>query len=180
MRFVTKEELSVILEKHQSWLNGEGGERAVLTGADLTEADLRGADLRGAVLRGAVLRGAVLRGADLRGADGIMPICCPEEGSFVGFKKASGYIVKLLITDDALRSSATSRKCRCSKAVVLSITNKDGSAAGGVTQVRSDRDKNFVYKLGETVEVPDFNKNRWDECTSGIHFFITRQEAVDY
>lgn len=63
---------------------------------------------------------------------------------------------------------------------MLSITNKDGSAAGGVTQVRSDRDKNFVYKLGETVEVPDFNKNRWAECASGIHFFITRQEAVDY
>ena len=182
---VTKEELSVILEKHQSWLNREDGERADLSGADLSGADLRGADLSGADLHGADLHGANLLGANLLGADlseadGIMPICCPEEGSFVGFKKASGYIVKLLITDDALRNSATSRKCRCSKAVVLSITNKDGSAADGVTQVRSNHDKNFVYKLGETVEVPDFNKDRWVECTSGIHFFITRQEAVEY
>ena len=25
-----------------------------------------------------------------------------------------------------------------------------------------------------------FDTNRWNECAPGIHFFITRQEAVNY
>ena len=86
--------------------------------------------------------------------------------------------MKLEIAEDALRSSATSRKCRASKAKVLSITDADGNPAGD--QVCSDHDKNFVYKVGEIVEVLDFDTNRWNECSSGIHHFITRAEAVKY
>ncbi len=191
----TKEELKKILNLHEKWLNDdEGGiradlNRAYLRGANLSGADLRGADLSGADLIGAYLSGADLRGADLSGADlsGAYlrrarinyPICCPEEGSFIGFKKASGYIVKLEILSDSLRSSATSRKCRCDKARVLSITKLDGTDDGTLT-VSSDRDKNFIYKIGEIIEVKDFDTNRWNECSTGIHFFITRQEAVDY
>ena len=109
---------------------------ASLSGADLSEADLSGAvlnwaDLSGAVLNWAVLNWADLSEADLSGAKGLPPICCPEKGSFIGFKKCSGLlgdcIVELEIAEDALRSSATTRKCRCSKAKVLSITNLDGS-----------------------------------------------------
>ena len=62
--------LKVILEKHQLWLNDEGGGiRADLRGADLFSADLRGANLRGADLFSADLSGADLSRADLRGAD---------------------------------------------------------------------------------------------------------------
>lgn len=107
------------------------------------------------------------------------PLQCPETGSFTGYKKACGYIVKLEICADAKRSSATSRKCRCSKAKVLGITNMDGSESE-LTGVASDYDENFIYRVGETVEVPDFDKNRWNECAAGIHFFITRDEAVMY
>ena len=108
------------------------------------------------------------------------PIACPEEGSFIGFKKCQdGKIVKLKIPVDALRCSATGRKCRCSKAKVLSITNIDGTDAN-VGMAISKYDRNFIYKVGETIEVPNFNTDRWDECSTGIHFFITRQEAVDY
>ena len=64
-----KEELKKIIEKHESWLAGEGGEKADLRGADLYGADLRGADLRVANLREANLRGANLREANLRGAN---------------------------------------------------------------------------------------------------------------
>ena len=112
--------------------------------------------------------------------DELFPPICPEKGSFIGFKKAAGnYIVELEITEDALRSSATSRKCRCSKAKVLSITNLDGSDSG-LTEVVSKLCPDFVYTIGEIVEAPDFNTDRWEECSAGIHFFITRQEAVDY
>ena len=196
----TKEELEKILNLHEKWLNGdEDGIRVNLIGADLSGADLSGADLREADLRGADLREADLREADLSEADLMgadlnraylsganlrrarinYPICCPEEGSFIGFKKASGYIVKLEILSDSLRSSATSRKCRCDKARVLSITRLDGTDDGTLT-VSSYRDKNFIYKIGEIIEVKDFDTNRWNECSTGIHFFITRQEAVDY
>ena len=169
-----------------AYLYGANLRGAYLRGADLSGAYLRGADLRGADLSGAYLRGADLRGADLYGANLHeaknlnFPIACPEEGSFIGFKKCQdGKIVKLEIPVDALRCSATGRKCRCSKAKVLSITNIDGTDAN-VGMAVSKYDRNFIYKVGETIEVPNFNTNRWNECSTGIHFFITRQEAVDY
>ena len=136
-----------------------------------------GADLSVANLSGADLSGANLSGADLSVA--ICPLSCPDTGAFVGWKKAVDCIVKLKITEDAKRSSATSRKCRCSKAVVLGIENLDGTPYPDI-QVSSQRDSSFVYRVGETVEVPDFDENRWNECSTGIRFFITRQEAVDY
>ena len=151
---------------------------ANLCGANLYGADLYGADLRGANLCDANLRGADLYGADLCDAKGCY-LSCPTEGSFIGWKKASGHIVKLRIPEDARRSSATGHKCRCDKAYVMEIQNMDGTRATEDT-VRSDNDKNFVYTVGATVEVPDFNDNRWSECAPGIHFFIDRRAAVEY
>ena len=175
-------------------LSGANLRSANLSGANLSGADLSGANLRSANLRSANLSGANLRSADLSGANlrsanllnvrydectGFFALVCPEEGSFIGYKKANGHIVKLRITEDALRSSATSRKCRCSKAEVLSITTLDGED-DGLTSIPSNYDSNFIYRVGTTVEVEDFETDRWDECAAGIHFFITRQEAVQY
>ena len=171
---------------------------ANLRGADLRCADLRNADLRRADLRNADLCDADLCRADLRNADlcdadlrcasmdqmiwnihtAFYPLQCPDSGSYIGYKKASGLVVELEIPADARRSSATSRKCRASKAKVLSITDIDGNP--GYDQVSSDYDPNFVYALGETVEVSDFDDDRWNECSIGIHHFITRAEAVKY
>lgn len=106
-------------------------------------------------------------------------LSCPTEGSFIGWKKASGHIVKLRIPEDARRSSATGHKCRCDKAYVMEIQNMDGTKATEDT-VRSDYDQNFVYTVGATVEVPDFDDNRWSECAPGIHFSIDRRAAVEY
>ena len=159
--------------------------KANLSGAILREADLRGADLSvanlsGADLIGADLRGANLRGADLGGAKLDWPLVCPEKGSFIGYKKCrNNLIVKLEIPEDAYRCSATSKKCRCSKAKVLSITNLDGSESTSNVAV-SKHDSSFVYRIGETVEVTDFDQNRWNECSTGIHFFINREDAVKY
>ena len=154
---------------------------ADLSEADLSEANLCGADLYMANFSEADLSEANLCGAYLHGSKGInYPMNCPEKGSFIGFKKVRGYlIVELEITGDALRSSATGRKCRCSKAKVLSISNIDGTESN-INSARSVWDPDFVYTVGETIEVPNFDTNRWNECTSGIHFFITRQEAVDF
>ena len=161
---------------------------ADLSGANLRDADLPGADLSGANLRGADLSGANLRNANLSGASMdqmiwdihtvFYPLQCPDSGSYIGYKKASGLVVELEIPADARRSSATSRKCRASKAKVLSITDINGNPAGG--QVKSNYDPDFVYTIGETVEVSDFDDDRWNECSTGIHHFITRAEAVIY
>ena len=153
---------------------------ADLRGANLSWANLCGADLRGANLSGADLYEADLYEADLRRAKNLnFPIACPEKGTFTAFKKAGKYIIELEIPDDALRSSSTTRKCRCSKAKVASITNLDGTPSD-VKSVASCHDSKFIYNLGETVEVPNFDTNRWNECAPGIHFFITRPEAIDY
>ena len=168
---------------------------ADLVGADLGEADLRGADLVGANLREADLRGANLVGANLREADLVgadlgrakidentrinLPISCPDTGVFTAWKKASGYIIQLEIPAESKRLSATTRKCRCNIAKVVAIQNIDGTDSG-LLEVRSGYDHNFVYKVGETVTVDCFDDNRWNECSTGIHFFITRQEAVEY
>ena len=168
-------------------------ECADLTNADLRYADLRGADLRRVDLVGADLSGADLRSTNLTDADlvdadltgikvstrtaGYYSVC-PEEGSFIGFKKCrNDTIVKLLIPEDAERSSGTSRKCRADRAIVLEIINKYGRATEAAESIY---DNDFIYKLGETVEVEDFDEDRWDECSTGIHFFITRREAKDY
>ena len=196
--------LKEILEKHQKWIVGaEDGKRADLheadlrganlygadlRGADLYEADLREADLRGANLYGADLRGANLRGANLRGAkieleliNKFYPICCPEVGSFIAWKKVRGnLIVKLEVTETAKRSSAFGRKCRCSEAKVLDIQNLDGTSVNDVAVAYSTHDSNFAYRVGETVRVDNFDEDRRNECAPGIHFFITRQEAVEY
>ena len=124
---------------------------------------------------------AYLSRADLREAENVpyIPYACPDFGMFIGFKKASGYIVVLEIPEDAKRLSATGRKCRCDKAKVLEIQNIDGTKAN-VTKVASDYDPNFVYGVGKTVSVDNFCEDRWEECSPGIHFFINRQEAVNY
>ena len=201
------EKLKEILERHRKWLNDEdGGERANLYGADLRGANLYGADLRGANLCGADLRGADLRGAnlcgaDLRGADlrganlreaylrganlygakniPFIPLVCPEKGSFTAFKKCGSYIIELLIPQDAKRCSATTRKCRASYAKVVAITNMDGSQAE-VDHVTNHAYEPIEYKIGEYVYPDSFDDDRWNECSHGIHFFINRQEAVEY
>ena len=157
--------------------------RANLIDANLTRANLRYVFLTDANLTDANLKYAKLTGTNLtdikyNNTTSFFSLQCPEEGSFIGYKKADNKIIKLLITEDAKRSSATTRKCRCSKAKVLSITSLDGKEE--YTKVVSDYDLKFIYKVGEIVEVEDFDEDRWNECSTGIHFFITRDEAVMY
>ena len=163
---------------------------ADLTNADFTNADLFFADFSYAIIDGTNFDSADFCNAEFRYAnffDGTknihIPMVCPEKGSFIGFKKAvyadKDYIVKLQIPADARRSSATDRICRCDKAKVLEIQNFDGSKAN-IDVVYSFWSSSFQYKAGQIVEEPNFDDNRFNECSKGIHFFISRQEAVDF
>ena len=156
---------------------------ADLSGANLYSANLYSANLRDANLSGADLTSANLCGADIRGAmlthveydeyTSFFALQCPEEGSFVGWKKcANGVLVKLLIPEDAKRSSATSRKCRASKAIVLDVIG----AEKGISMTNP----HFVYEAGKEVLPDSFDDYRWNECSHGIHFFLTRKAAEQY
>ena len=179
---------------------------ANLIGADLIGANLRGANLRGADLRGANLRGANLTGANLRGANLIganltdanlrganliganltdakeipyVPMACPSDGAFIGWKKVCGNLIKLEIPEDARRCSATSRKCRCDKAKVLSVWNM--RLEEEVSEVVNHAyNQETLYKVGEMVYPDSFDEDRWKECSNGIHFFINKQDAINY
>ena len=153
-------------------------ENANLEDSNLTNADLRYADLRYADLRCVDLKYADLRDVKTNIHTIGYNLACPEKGSFIGYKKAGEYLIELLILEDAKRSSATSTKCRCSKAKVLDI--EDIYTGKKINYVRSDYDRNFIYRVGEIVTVDDFDDNRWEECSTGIHFFMNKDNAINY
>ena len=144
---------------------------ADLQGANLREADLRGAYLWGANLWGADLRGADLRGVDLRGVDLREAVIdysiCPQEGSFIAYKKTSKGVIKIEIPSDALRTSCiSSRKCRASYIRVLE--------GWGMSPTH---DNKCYYYPGGIVRAHKFNPDPAFECTGGIHFFMSKEEA---
>ena len=164
--------------------------RARLSYASLICASLRHAILHLADLSCANLANADLTNADLTDATHLESTIArtsilPDEGDVIGWKKAAAdygkpIIVKLLIPADAQRSNSTGRKCRASKARILDLQDLDGDSLPPDTTARSQRDRRFTYQKGETVHAEDFDTNRWNECAPGIHFFITRREAVEY
>jgi hypothetical protein len=163
-------------------LSGANLYAADLSGADLSRADLSGANLSGANLSGANLYAADLSGANLYAADlsGALNYAlsiartriCPE-GDLIGWKLCQGNIlVKLLIPKEAKRNNATSRKCRAEYADVLEIIGADKAYSG--------HDSSFVYEVGKRVIPSAYDEDFLNECSSGIHFFITKEEAEAY
>ena len=147
--------LAEILENHLHWWNEDvdGWEDM---GADLSEADLS-------------------RAKNVP----FIPMACPDAGSFIGWKRCrGGRIVELEVPADARRSSATGQKCRCDKAIVKSIKSIDGESE--YTEAFSNYNPGFCYEVGKEVSELNFCEDRFVECAPGIHFFINRQEAVDY
>ena len=151
--------------------------RANLQGADLRRANLRGAYLRDADLRRANLRGADLRDANLRNAnlrDAYLPHFQIPAGDLIAYKKlANGIIATLKIESHSERTaSLVGRKCRCSGALVLALSNG--------TSGRDDRGTGTKYNIGEYVYPDKYDDDIRVECTHGIHFFLTRKEAEEY
>ena len=157
---------------------------AVFRNVNMKTASMRYCDMTGCDIRGANLFGAVLEHAKL---DGIISdertqwfrMHCPEKGAILGYKKCvNDRLVQLLIPADAKRTSATLPSCRCSKAKVLTIKSFDSTEE--FDEAWSLVDENFVYHKGEWVEVSDFNEDRWMDSTTGLHFWMSREEANRY
>lgn len=122
-----------------------------------------------------------------------MPMACPDEGEFMGYKVAIRedtklnqpgpryVLVTLRIPSDAKRSAAGGRKCRCNKAQVVAIETAESRYVGTtIRTARSAHDFAFKYRVGEEVFVTNFDENRWNECAPGIHFFMNKKEALLY
>lgn len=172
-----------------------------LTCASFVDAKIAGADFNGANLMNANFDGAKIDrvhfSTDISVARNLpfIPPVCPESGSFIAWKVGltKGYdscitnpldydhvVIKLEIPEDAKRSSGDGRKCRCSKAKVLeirSITEPDKTYESAVSVYY---DVKITYKVGETVTPDAYDENRWNVCSNGIHFFMSREEAIMY
>ena len=155
---------------------------ADLSSADLSYADLSSADLRYADLRYADLSYADLRYADLSYADlsyaknselAIAQTRILPEGALIGWKKCrNDIIVKLQIPAKAKRSNAFGRKCRAEFVKTLEIFG----AEKGV----STYDNKTEYVKGKITKCNGWDEDFTNECSAGIHFFITRLEAENY
>lgn len=162
-------------------LSGSNLSHANLSGSNLSWVSLSWAELSEAELSEAVLTGSNTYGAHIGSAKNIpfIPLACPSEGAFIGWKKVKDYyLVKLQIPEDARRLSATTRKCRCDKALVLDITSLN-------EEKHFDEVVNYyygetIYKVGEIVHPDSFDENRWNDCSHGIHFFINKEDAIKY
>ena len=147
-------------------------EAAIASGAYLRGANLSGANLRGANLSDANLSGAYLRGA--KDADyAVAQTRILPDGDLIGWKKCKNdVIVKLRIPESAKRSHAFGRKCRAEFVDVLEVFGADIGI--------SSHDGKTEYRAGQRVTPDSFDENWQDECSQGIHFFITRIEAEKY
>ncbi len=163
-------------------------ENANLSGAKMFRTGLSNVNLTNARLDNTSVGMCYYRDIkiDTKTMDKYFPSICPSKGEFVGWKKAvhetdnTPVIVKLLIPSDAKRGSAFGRKCRCDKARVLSIEHADilGKSMGGIAHSIVSED--FKYEPVKEVSVDNFDDDRSHECAPGIHFFMTRKEAVNY
>ena len=146
------------------------GPSANLSNAYLEGANLEGANFWNAYLEGANLKGANLKGAYLEGAK-LPPFQIPQEGSLIVWKKCRGTLVKLCVPPDAKRTaSLVGRKCRASHATVVDVENEAGEATVS---------RGLKYTKGATVYPDSYDGDVRVECTNGVHFFLTREEAEE-
>ena len=205
---MTQEELDKIIEQHKHWnlrdvdgwedmranlygayLYGANLEGAYLYGANLYGAYLYGANLEGANLEGANLKGANLKGANLYGAnlEGANLEGAYLKGAYLedfrlgkiltepmtGYKKTQeGVVITAEIPVGAIVFCINGSKCRTNRAKITDMAGHD--------VLHSEYDNSFEYRLGQEIEIKDFNLMYNIECASGFHFFRTREEAENY
>ena len=171
--------LQDILDAHKIWRYTD----AIEGRADLSDANLSGANLSGADLSGANLSDADLIGVQnipdyVQAVTSILP-----DGPIIGWKQCNnGVIVKMQIPAKAKRSNATDRKCRAEYAKVLALYDGTSTTelAADVIAVTSAHGPRTEYQKGQIVRPDSFDEDRWEECSHGVHFFITRLEAEEY
>jgi hypothetical protein len=95
-----------------------------------------------------------------------------SEGDLIVYKKLSNNnIVKLLIPKEAKRvGGVVGRKCRAEYAKVI-----DGEGESLTNQY-----ERLSYCKDKIIKPDKFDPNPLVECSNGIHFFLTAQEAEEF
>ena len=153
---------------------------AYMFGADCQHTYFFGAKLTGINLIGANITHAQLERATVRdviwnySTQGFAPA---PEGELIGWGHKSACIIKMLIPREAKRSWATSRKLRAEYVKVLSIERPVMEMLETLEHPNWIGEGTTLYTVGQTTYPNGWDKNRWIECSNGIHFFLTRHEA---
>ena len=168
---MTQEELDKIIEQHKHWIlrdvHGWEDMRAYLEDANLEGAYLKGANLTGANLKGANLECAYLEDANKLRLGKILT------EPMTGYKKTKeGVVITAEIPVGAIVFCINGRKCRTNRAKITDMA--------GHEVLHSSYDNSFEYRLGQEINIKDFNLMYNIECASGFHFFRTREEAENY
>ena len=162
-------------------LSGASLSGANLSGANLSRANLSGANLSDANLSRADLSGASLSGANLKEAK-LPPFqIVPQEGAFIAWKAVREGVLKLEVPAKAKRtSSLVGRKCRAEFVKVLGFYLKGETDPAKIKFATGIHSNEFAYRVGRIVRPDSYNDDPRVECTNGIHFFVTREEAEAY
>ena len=153
----TEEELKKIIENHLHWIKED------CDGWENMRANLEGANLEGANLKGAYLDenekfrlGQILK------------------EPMTGYKKTKeGIVITATIPAGAIVFCINGSKCRTNRAKITDMGEQK-------EVLHSSYDNKFEYRLGQEIDIKDFNLMYNVECASGFHFFRTREEAEKY
>ncbi len=149
--------------------------------ADLSYANMRWtansywASFQGADMKHVILDGSPINDRAAEGAKNLfIPMLCPEEGSFIGWKKCrDNRIMKIQITEGASRTGGNTDCVRASEVFVLEIYDGDKTCSEAVCL----SDEKLIYHKGDVVrDTEEFDPSLLHDG-EGIHFFLSRVEA---
>ncbi|MDO4975025.1 MAG: pentapeptide repeat-containing protein [Alphaproteobacteria bacterium] len=182
-------------------LNGTDFSNSMMDHVAFYDCDIKNMKLNNSLCRGVSFRGNDMEGIDLSGANIYAAVLedainqdkvvtdektkwyemkCPEEEPFIAWKCCTDLrVVMMLVPADAKRCMATMETGRVSKVKVLSIKSIDETESFEWAQSTVDPD--FYYEVGKWLEPANgFQEDRWKDSSPGIHFFLDRQQCVDY
>jgi hypothetical protein len=147
---------------------------ADLSSADLGSADLSSADLSYANLSSADLSYANLSYANLSYANLSSANLSSANLGYADLSYAVNADYAISVTRVCAEGDIVGwKKCRAEFADVIEIF--------GAEKAISKEDSNFIYEVGKRVTpTKPFDEDFTKECSTGIHFFITRLEAENY
>ena len=98
-----------------------------------------------------------------------------EPPALVYKKCVADVIVVAEIPKDAQVRGQYGKKCRADKAIIKEIIGDFCGEKVGISVF----DKTTAYYAGDEVKIDDFDMSD-EECSTGFHFFCTREEAEAY
>lgn len=170
--------------------------KASFVGANISGSNFQGCNLEYADFSGAIWGDSDFRNTDLRTAKlnfgyfstvmidkttQLPDFQIPQNVDLTGWKvfRNAKNPSKLVIGEIRIPKSAKrtaclgSNKCRASAIILVNLSNGDSVA-------NSWYQTNFVYNIGEVTNAGSYDPDIRKECSFGIHFFTTPEQAEHY